>query len=288
MKKILITGSTGFIGSALTNELKSKYTIYATQRSPITQKQKNNSNIKYLIYKNHSELNIKLKKIKASIVIHCATHYVKNHKFSDIQKIINANIEFGNILLENIGTMETKKFINFSTVWEDYDGKQNNLLNLYSASKKAFRILIHYYYLNYKSTKFYNIFIPDTYGENDKRQKLINLLKKNYNKKKTINFLSKNLYINLLNIKDILKAVMLLLNKNIESGQYTLTNKINFKLLNIVNIITKYKKPKLKFKWISSKIIQEKIYKYKKLPGWEPQFSNINHLAKFITKLNKI
>ena len=284
MKKILITGSTGFIGSAIANDLKSKYIIYATQRSPITQKQKKNSNIKYLIYKNHSELNIRLKKIKASIVIHCATHYVKNHKFSDIQKIINANIEFGNILLENIGRMKTKKFINFSTVWEDYDGKQNNLPNLYSASKKAFRILIDYYYLNYKNTKFYNIFIPDTYGENDKRRKLINLLKQNYNKNKTINFLSKNLYINLLNVKDILQAVRLLLNKNINSGKYTLTNKNKFKLSYIIKKITKIKIPKCKFRWISSRIIKEKIYKNKKLPGWKPQFSDINYLAEFITK----
>ena len=74
-----------------------------------------------------------------------------------MRKIINANIEFGNILLENIGTMETKKFINFSTVWEDYDGKQNNLLNLYSASKKAFRILIPNYLASLISHFYFNL-----------------------------------------------------------------------------------------------------------------------------------
>ena len=67
--------------------------------------------------------------------------------------------------------------------------------------------------------------ISDTFGENDNRYKIINVLKKNYKKNKATKIVSKNLHINLLNIKDITQAVHLLMKNNIRSGQYLL--KIN-------------------------------------------------------------
>ena len=47
--------------------------------------------------------------------------------------------------------------------------------------------------------------ISDTFGENDNRPKIINVLKKNYKYNKITKIVSKNLFINLLNIKDIIR-----------------------------------------------------------------------------------
>ena len=77
-------------------------------------------------------------------------------------------------------TMKTKKFINFSTVWEDYDSIKDNNNNLYSAYKKSFSILINYYSKVLSHISFFNIMISDTFGENDSRLKIINVLKGNY------------------------------------------------------------------------------------------------------------
>ena len=142
MQKILLTGSTGFVGFNILKKLIKKNKVFIVLR-----KKKNNKlnklskkNIKIIYYKNPNQLNRSLKKIKADIVIHCATHYIKKHNFNDIKKLSESNIVFGNIILENIKNMKVKKFINFSTVWEDYNGIQNNYANLYSAYKKAFGI----------------------------------------------------------------------------------------------------------------------------------------------------
>ena len=59
----------------------------------------------------------------------------KSTNSNDIYDLINANIIFGNIILENLNKMNVKKFINFSTVWQDFDGKENLPFNLYSATK---------------------------------------------------------------------------------------------------------------------------------------------------------
>ena len=287
MKKILITGSTGFIGSNIFLNIKNNFKIYLLLRRKLREKKINfikNQNIKIINFKNYDELNFKIKKINVDVIIHCATYYVKKHKDKDISKIIDSNILFPNIILKNLKKMKVKKFINFTTVWENYNAQKDRSFNLYSKSKQIFRKNIDFYKNNNKKIKFYNFFVSDTYGENDSRKKLINVLKNNYSKNKITKILSKKLYINLLNVKDILEAVNLIINKKINPGNYVLKNKYNFNLQKIVSKINYNNKKKIKIKWISSKIIKEKFYEYKKLPYWKPQFSNIGDLANFITK----
>ena len=77
---------------------------------------------------------------------------------------------------------------------------------------------------------------------------------------------------------------MIYSNNKINSGNYVLKNKYNFSLQKIVSKINYNSRKKIKIKWVSSKIIKEKFYKYKKLPYWRPQFSNIDDLANFIIK----
>ena len=50
--------------------------------------------------------------------------------------------------------MNVKKFINFSTVWQDFDGKENLPFNLYSATKRAFENIIRYYESRLKKLVF--------------------------------------------------------------------------------------------------------------------------------------
>ena len=172
MQNILITGSSGFIGSNILLNIHNKHNIYITSRSKISNKLKE---LKVIHYKNHLDLNKKLKKIKIDVIIHCGTHYVKNHNVSDINKLTLANIEFGVILLENLKSMGVKKFINFSTVWQNYNGKQDIAYNLYSAFKLSYSKILDYYIGKFSFIRFYNLFISDTYGENDNRSKIINL-----------------------------------------------------------------------------------------------------------------
>ena len=143
MLKLLLTGSTGFIGSNILSEISKNCIVFITSRKK--KKISKNKNITEINFKNYDDLNLKLKKIRVDAIIHCATHYVKNHTYADIKKLAESNILFGNIILENIKQMRVKKIINFATVWENHNGGKNNFLNLYAAYKKSFSILIKYY-----------------------------------------------------------------------------------------------------------------------------------------------
>ena len=278
--KILLTGASGFIGSELLKDLSQKHKLYITLRKNINYKSKN---IKVLKFKDNFDLNKKLRNIKVDAVIHCATHYVKNHKFEDLKKLSDSNILFGNIILENLKNMNTKIFINFSTVWEDYNCKQNNFYNLYSAYKRAFKSLITFYKNKFFKIKFFDIVISDTFGENDRRKKIINIMRSNYQKNLTTKIISKNLYINLLNVLDINRGIKLILKKNYKSSTYLFKNNEFYSLFNIVNFINNKNKKKIKVKWISNVTLKEKFYRYKALKNWKPIKSSISDIAKVIT-----
>lgn len=283
MYKILLTGSSGFIGSELLNELSKKYKIYVT----IRKKRKNlnqNQNINEIFFKNYEQLNRKLKNVRVDVVIHCATHYVKYHNEKDIKKLAESNILFGNLILENLKKMKVKKFINFTTVWENYNGKKDNFYNLYSVYKKNFSNIMKYYKKIHHGIKFYNLIISDTFGDNDKRKKLINTLKTNYKKNKLTSIVSKRLSMNLLNVKDISNAIKIILKKKINSNDYVLKNNQDFSIFEIVDRINKISVKKIKIKWQSSKLLKEKIYKYKKIKNWKPNKSKIHDIVDLIIK----
>ena len=283
MKKILLTGSTGFIGSELLKNLSNYNKVYITLRRKNKIKLINKNIIK-IYFNSYKNLSHKFKKLKIDTVIHCATHYVKSHKFEDIKKFSDSNILFGNIILENLKIMRVKKFVNFSTVWENFDGKKDNYYNLYSTYKASFVKIISFYKKKNRDIKFLNLVISDTFGLRDKRKKIVNLLKTNYKRNLITKIVSKNLYINLLNVKDIVNAIELILKRNYKSDTYILKNKNDFKIYDIIKEIDKYSQKKLIVKWLSDKKIKEKTYQFKTLKGWKPKNSSIKNIVKIITE----
>ena len=276
MKKILLSGSTGFVGSAILDKLSENFEIYCLNRK----KTKPSKKYKSIYFKSYDDLNSKLKKIKVDTVIHCATHYVKYHKFNDIRKLSESNILFGNIILENLTTMRVNNFINFSTVWENYDGVKDNYFNLYAVYKKSFSNLLKYYEKRSPNIRFYNLIISDTFGESDKRAKIINVLKKNYKENLITKIISSKLYLNLLNIKDIVNSLSIVL-KN-KPGNYNLVNSKSYSISQIINTLNKKNNKKIKVKWSNNKTIKERIFKNKKLIGWVPKNSTINDIVAVI------
>jgi CDP-paratose synthetase len=280
---ILLTGATGFIGSNILKEIRLNNKVFIIQRFKSKKKIKKTKNIKIITFKNYNILSNKLKKIKVDTIIHCATHYKKEHIEKDILKFIQTNILLGNIILENLKKLNAKQFINFSTTWEDFDNKENNPRNLYAAYKKSFNCLIQYYKKKIPNINFIDLMIVDTFGENDKRQKLINTLRNNYIKKRTSKIISKRLYLNLINVEDIVNAVKILLKNKIQPGKYILKNSNYFNLFELIEYINKNNNNnRIKVKWLSNTLIKDKILKYKKLKNWNPKKSNIKNVKDLI------
>ena len=107
-KKILITGASGFIGSNIVKNISKANKIFIISRDK--KKKNNQKNLKFINYEKFDELNSKLKKIKIDIVIHCATHYVKEHSYNDIQRFANSNILLSTVYVRYLRALSRRFF----------------------------------------------------------------------------------------------------------------------------------------------------------------------------------
>ena len=190
-KKILITGSTGFIGSNIINNLlKKNICTYAllrvkNKKNISINKLKKNKYYKPIFFKNNNELEKKLKNLKIDTIINCATYYSNKNDTKTIQNLIQTNIIFCSIVLE-ILNKKIQKFINFGSMMEYSYGNYFSPKNFYAITKYSFQKIVEFYRFNNKRIKFYNLKLYETYGNNDNRKKIIPTIIKNYSKKQAI------------------------------------------------------------------------------------------------------
>ena len=77
---------------------KSKILLLIRSKKDINIFKKKYPKLKCIYFNSYRKLDSELKKIKVDIVLHAATHYVKNHSKDDIEKFASSNIIFGNII----------------------------------------------------------------------------------------------------------------------------------------------------------------------------------------------
>jgi nucleoside-diphosphate-sugar epimerase len=230
MKKennFLVTGATGFIGSNIINLLiKKKKKVYALIKSSSKKKIHKKKNLYFIYYKNFDEIETKLKNYKFSTFINCATYYSStNHDQIKIIKMIESNIIFGTLVFLAIKN-DIKKFINFGSMMEYTNYKIKRPLNFYGVTKKIYEEILNYF-IDKKKIKYYNIKLYDTFGQDDKRKKLIPTIINNYNKNKITKINSENLQINIVSISSVLKIINNIIFNKIKPGSYCLFSKFN-------------------------------------------------------------
>jgi len=282
-QRILITGATGFIGSNIINLLlEKKIYIYDILR----QKNKNNKYIKKLqkkknyfpiFYNKFNDLEEKLKKININTVINCATYYSNKNDVETIEKLIQTNIIFCSIILETL-KKKIKKFINFGSMMEYSHGNNFSPKNFYAITKFSFQKIEEFYKKDNPKIKFYDLKLYETYGDNDKREKIIPTIIKKYSQNKNITIVSKNLAMNFVHIESLMLAVKMIIENQIQEGEYCIKNKKFTKIKEIIDSLNKKLKKKIKTKYLSSKKFSYYNNKLKNFPYWSDKKNLENFL----------
>jgi len=256
-KKILITGSTGFIGSHIKKYLLEKnYLVIDILRKKNKKKiKKIYKNYKPIFYNNIYDLEKKIKKIHYNTIINCATFYSKSYDCKTVLELIKTNILFSTLII--VGNQKNlKKIINFDTMMQHSVDENFNPMNVYAITKFAHKNISKFIISKNKNIKFYNLKLYETFGLNDKRNKLIPSIIKNYKKNKVTNIISNNLEMNFININNIIQIIEKILNKDLYTPkEYILKN---YKSVNIKELIYECNqklKKKIKVKYLSSKKI---------------------------------
>jgi len=285
MKHILITGSSGFLGNYISINLSKKNKIFTLDRKIQKKKIKN---IKSFIYpKSIKDYVVFFKKYKIDIVIHNAGYFIKQHKTSDINKLIDVDIKKTLYLFEASKLTNVKNIISFGSYWQFYSPNSKfNPANLYACTKQTiFTIAQHY--LKDSKISHLQLIIFDTYGKNDVRKKIINILLKINNKKKLI-INNPNYKIYPLYIDDVYRAVnhsikYMLKNKKPFNKQFSIRPNRPIKIFELVDKISKFKKINLHELIIYKKKVNNTLFgsKITRLPFWKPKYE----INKGISKL---
>ena len=272
-QRILITGSTGFIGSHILNLLlKKNIYIYdilreKNKKNRYIKKLKKNKNYFPIFYKEFKELEKKLKKKKINTVINCATYYSTKNDIKAIQNLIETNIVFCSIILE-ILKKKIKKFINFGSMMEYSYKNHFSPKNFYAVTKFSFQKIEQFYKKYNPKIKFYDLKLYETYGDNDKREKIIPTIIKKYSQNKNIKIVSRNLTMNFVHIESLKLAIEMVINNKVQEGEYCIKNKKFTKIKNIIDLLNRKLKKKIKTKYLSSKKFLNYKNKLKNFPYW--------------------
>ncbi|EMK3755670.1 NAD(P)-dependent oxidoreductase [Providencia rettgeri] len=273
--KILVTGASGFIGSQFC-----KY--HSSEFEPIALVRNANSSIKKSRYYDGSYDSLCQALEGIDIVLHLATYYSAEHNPDDIHKLIDANISFGTYLLEAMKEKQVKKFINIGTTWQNYMGDKHRYANLYAASKQAFQEIVNWY-VDSQNYSVINLHLNDTYGEEDTRKKLIQLLIECAITGRELKMSPGEQQFESCYIHDIIQGLEIALKMIIDSPPnynetYSLLSGNNCSLKELASIIEKVTNKKISIHWGGRPYRDREIMKipyhcYETLPGWQPKTS---------------
>ena len=289
MKKkiLLLTGTTGFVGyKFLSFALSNGFSVVDILR----EKNKKNKKIrklrnaypkkyKNIFFANNNNLSNQLKNIKADYFINFATLYSNNHSHSQIADFIDSNILFPTLIYDIVNS-KIKKMINFGSMMQHSKDEKLVSKNLYAATKNAFEMINNYYANINNKTKFYNIKFYESFGDNDKRKKIIPTIINNYKQNKTTQIISKQLTLNIIHTDDINNSIMSLLNYKITPGTYCIKNTNNIKISKLINTLNKLLNKKIKVKYGNKSITSNNHNNLKILPNWKPNKDLENKIIK--------
>lgn len=180
IKSVLITGITGFIGRELAKQLLADSVKVHGLVRPTSQLSSLegglHSKCKIHTHSGSTEELIDIFQAeKPDLVFHLATHYVSEHKPSDIEPLLASNIGFTTQLLEAMATTGCRRLINAGTSWQHFGTTSYRPVNLYAATKQCAEDIITYYH-DAHAISCTHLKLFDTYGPGDTRRKLLSIL----------------------------------------------------------------------------------------------------------------
>lgn len=223
--KILITGSTGFVGRHLVVELLNEgFEVLEITRN--IQKSIRLFGMRTTkLLNDDGDFKDKINEFKPNIVIHLASYLTSSDNWTDVKKLVDTNLLFLSKVLDAVSNIDLKLFINTGTFAEYYKG-DNELIPsyFYAATKTASRAIVDYYSIAYSFNQC--TVIPYTiYGGNDSQKKIIDVIYDSTLSKKPLDLSPGGQVLDFIHIDDVVNFYITII-KNVK----ILPNKINFKL----------------------------------------------------------
>lgn len=280
--RILITGITGYIGSHLARALLPSHTVYGLVREPVkdTYIHSFRDSLKLVPYDGtYQSMEKAIQESRPELVYHLAAYYTGTHGKGHTPQLVQSNITLGVYLLEALSAYGKVPLVCASSVMGHYHGKEYCPLNLYAATKKAFADLLAYY-TDAGLLRAITLVLSDTYGPNDSRSKVLNLIQSAIRSGEYLALTSGEQDYDAVYIDDVVRAFRLA-GKRLaaQDGQeneiFQISSLHPLSLRETVEIMLKTNHLDFQAGWGERAYAEREIFKairvYQSLPGWQPE-----------------
>ena len=280
--RIIVTGSTGFIGGHLTGHLLRSgndvgVVLRKNSRFEHSDFPQGNSLVKLICDGSTDSLISSFRNFQPEAVVHVASFFVAEHKSDQIIDLVTSNILLGTQILEAMALSNCSKLVNIGTSWQHFLQEKYNPVCLYAATKQAFEDIARFY-VEAKNISITTLKLFDTFGPNDKRQKILPYLldPKNANKDK-VDMSPGDQMIDLVYIDDVVTAILSALERLKDerdkgATEYTVSSGHPIKLRDLVAIIARFTGNKSEFNWGAKAYRAREVMVPwsggKTIPGW--------------------
>jgi nucleoside-diphosphate-sugar epimerase len=173
------------------------------------------------------------------------------------------------------------KMINTGTSWQHFKNANYDPVNLYAATKHAFEAVLKYY-IETTALNVITLKLFDTYGPDDRRPKLFNLLKQTEYRNIPLPMSQGEQLIDAVYIDDVIEAFLmagkrLLDREHARYEEYAVSSGDPVSLRDLVRLYEKLAGKQLLINWGERPYRDREVMvpwnRGKLLPGWSPQYS---------------
>ena len=294
----LVTGATGFVGSHLTRRLvRDGWAVHVVVR-PDSNLDRLKEAVGQVVVHSHDGdtqgmLDI-VRKSRPDVVFHLASLFISEHHPRDIEPLVLSNLLFGTQLLEAMKDAGVTRLVNTGTSWQHYLNEDYNPVNLYAATKQAFEDILRFY-VEVSGLRAITLRLFDTYGPDDPRPKLMNLLQKVADNQASLDMSAGDQLVDLVFIDDVIEAfVCAAMRLQAEMAgdmeAYGVSSGEPLKLKRIVQLFEETTGKELPIAWgrrdYRSREVMFPWERGATLPGWRPNVSLLDGLEKLLRKKN--
>lgn len=294
MHTCVVTGATGYIGSHLVSYLVNKgWNVHVIVRpsSCLDMLQKIRGQIHVFCYDgNIHSMIMYFKQIEAEVVFHVAAAVISNYKPEQVTTLLQSNIEFGTEILESMKYSHTRLIISTGSYWQNYDSDVYNPVDLYASTKEAFEKILQYY-VDAHYFRVITLRLFDVYGEDDKRPKLLNLLRNIAGTEKSIDISPGEQYLDMVHVSDVCSAYLsayqfLIDNVKIGNEVFGVLTKDRIQLKDLVTLYSQISGKSINVnigaKPYKQREIMNPTLSYKILPNWHAKITLTDGLNLFV------
>jgi nucleoside-diphosphate-sugar epimerase len=291
--KVLITGATGFMGLQLVKRLHQKHDVEVLVRRSYNQARLEGVDVIRHVWDDTPRHMIEiLGGSKPDLVMHLATSFFgSEHKPENLDSMIRANVRLPSFLLDAMVRTGCGNFINTGSIAQHTNNETYAPLNYFAATKQCCADILTYFINVGGLKRAVTLELSDTYGPDDPRSKLIQLLQRVAKSGESLGMSPGEQYLDYVHVEDVVSAyehaidVLQALPEGtqktyaVRSGNHimvkdfvALFNKLNPAPAKVVFGARDYHGPEFLVPWQQGEV----------LPGWHPTLDFETELSKIL------